>query len=176
FEPMGGVPQNIPGGEIYTALEKGTIDAAEWVGPYDDLKLGFYKVAKNYAYPGWWEGGPQLDLHINMKAWEALSAENKAIVEAASAYAHVDMQAKYDGKNAAALKQLVAQGAKLFPFPKDLMDAAFKEAMALYSEISAKNANWKKVYDDYSAFRRDANLWFRFTEATFDDFMQRQKL
>jgi TRAP-type mannitol/chloroaromatic compound transport system substrate-binding protein len=175
-ERIGGVPQNIPGGEIYQALEKGTIDAAEWVGPYDDQKLGFYKVAQNYAYPGWWEGGPQLDLYVNSKAYEGLSAENKAIIEAASAYAHVDMQAKYDGKNAQALKALVAGGAKLFPFPKDLMEAAFKESMALYSEIAGKNPNWKKVYDDYAAFRRDANLWFRFTEAGFDDFMQRQKL
>ena len=175
-ERIGGVPQNIPGGEIYQALEKGTIDAAEWVGPYDDQKLGFQKVAKNYAYPGWWEGGPQLDLHINTKAWEALSAENKAIVEAASAFAHLDMQAKYDGRNAAALKNLVAGGAKLFPFPKDLMDAAFKESMALYSEISARNPKWKKVYDDYSAFRKEANLWFRFTEARFDSYMQSAKL
>jgi TRAP-type mannitol/chloroaromatic compound transport system substrate-binding protein len=175
-ERIGGVPQNIPGGEIYQALEKGTIDAAEWVGPYDDQKLGFQKVAKNYAYPGWWEGGPQLDLHINTKAWEALSAENKAIVEAASAFAHLDMQAKYDGRNAAALKTLVAGGAKLFPFPKDLMDAAFKEAMALYSEISARNPKWKKVYDDFSAFRKEANLWFRFTEARFDSYMQSAKL
>ena len=86
------------------------------------------------------------------------------------------MQAKYDGKNAAALKNLVAGGAKLFPFPKDLMDAAFKEAMALYSEISAKNPKWKKVYDDYSAFRKEANLWFRFTEARFDSYMQSVKL
>jgi TRAP-type mannitol/chloroaromatic compound transport system substrate-binding protein len=175
-ERIGGVPQNIPGGEIYQALEKGTIDAAEWVGPYDDQKLGFVKVAKNYAYPGWWEGGPQLDLHINTKAWEALSAENKAIVEAASAYAHLDMQAKYDGKNAAALKTLVSQGAKLFPFPKPLMDEAFKQAMALYDEIGAKNPRWKKVYDDYSAFRKEANLWFRFTEARFDSYMQTAKL
>ena len=176
IERMGGVPQNIPGGEIYQALEKGTIDAAEWVGPYDDLKLGFFKVAQNYAYPGWWEGGPQLDLYVNSKAYDGLSAEYKAVIECAAAYAHTDMQAKYDGKNAAALKQLVAGGAKLFPFPKDLMDAAFKESMALYSEISAKNPNFKKVYEDYAKFRAEQNLWFRFTEATFDDFMQRQKL
>ncbi len=175
-ERIGGVPQNIPGGEIYQALEKGTIDAAEWVGPYDDQKLGFYKVAQNYAYPGWWEGGPQLDLFINDKAFAGLSAEYKAIIECASAYAHVDMQAKYDARNSSALKQLVAGGAKLFPFPKDLMEAAFKESMALYSEISAKNPRWKKVYDDYASFRRDANLWFQFTEANFDDFMQKQKL
>ena len=176
IERIGGVPQNIPGGEIYQALEKGTIDAAEWVGPYDDQKLGLYKVAPFYAYPGWWEGGPQLDLWVNSKAYEGLSSEYKAIIEAASAYAHVDMQAKYDGRNATSLKQLVAAGTKLFRFPKDLMDAAFKEAMALYSELSASNPHWKKVYEDYAAFRRDENLWFRFTEAGFDDFMQSQRL
>ena len=176
IERMGGVPQNIPGGEIYQALEKGTIDAAEWVGPYDDLKLGFNKVAPNYYYPGWWEGGPQLDIFINQKAYDGLTGEYKAIVESAAAYAHTEMQAKYDAKNPAALRQLVAGGTKLFRFPKDVMDTAFKESMALYSELSAKNASWKKIYEDYSAFRREQNLWFRFAEASFDDFMQAQKL
>ena len=176
LERIGGVPQNIPGGEIYQALEKGTIDAAEWVGPYDDLKLGFNKVAPNYYYPGWWEGGPQLDFFINNKAFEALSPEYKAIVEAAAAQAHSDMQAKYDARNPAALKQLVGAGTKLRPFPKDVMNAAFKEAMALYEELNAKNENWKKVYADYSKFRAEQNLWFRFTESTFDRFMQEQKL
>jgi TRAP-type mannitol/chloroaromatic compound transport system substrate-binding protein len=176
IERIGGVPQNIPGGEIYQALEKGTIDAAEWVGPYDDLKLGFNKVAPNYYYPGWWEGGPELDFFINNKAFEALSPENKAIVEAAAAQAHSDMQAKYDARNPAALKQLVGAGTKLRPFPKDVMNAAFKASMELYDELSAKNENWKKVYADYSKFRAEQNLWFRFTEATFDRFMQEQKL
>ena len=176
IERMGGVPQNIPGGEIYTALEKGTIDAAEWVGPYDDQKLGFGKVAPIYHYPGWWEGGPQLDLYINDKAFAGLSPENKAIVEAAAAYAHTNMQAKYDAKNPGALKQLVGQKVKVLPFPKDVMELAFKESMALYSEISAKNENWRKVYEDYDNFRREQNLWFRFTEARFDNFMQAQKL
>lgn len=176
LERMGGVPQNIPGGEIYSALEKGTIDAAEWVGPYDDQKLGFNKVAPNYYYPGWWEGGPQLDFYVNTKAYDSLSAEYKAILEAATHVAHVDMQAKYDAKNPGALKQLVGSGTKLFRFPKDVMDAAFKESMAIYGELSAKNANWKKVYEDMANFRRDQNLWFRFAEAGFDDFMQSQKL
>ncbi|MEZ5728445.1 MAG: TRAP transporter substrate-binding protein [Burkholderiaceae bacterium] len=175
-ERIGGVPQNIPGGEIYQALEKGTIDAAEWVGPYDDLKLGLYKVAPFYAFPGWWEGGPELDIFINRKAWDALNSEYKTMVEVAAGYAQIDMQAKYDARNPAALKQLVAGGTKLFRFPKDLMQAAFKEAMALYDELSTKNPNWKKVYADYSAFRRDQNLWFRFAEAGFDDFMQSQRL
>jgi TRAP-type mannitol/chloroaromatic compound transport system substrate-binding protein len=174
--PLGAVPQNIPGGEIYQALEKGTIDAAEWVGPYDDLKLGFSKVAPFYYYPGWWEGGPQLDFFINNKAFEALSAENKAIVESAAAYAHTFMQAKYDVLNPGALRELVGMKTQLRAYPTDVMNAAFKEAMALYSELSAKNENWKKIYADFSKFRADQNLWFRFTEATFDKFMQSQKL
>jgi TRAP-type mannitol/chloroaromatic compound transport system substrate-binding protein len=176
LERIGGVPQNIPGGEIYSALEKGTIDSAEWVGPYDDQKLGFFKVAPYYYYPGWWEGGPELDFFINDKAWNSLSVENKAILEAAASHAHVDMQAKYDYRNPTALKELVAKGAKLRPFSNDVLSAAFKAAMELYDELSGKNPDWKKVYADYSKYRADANLWFRFTEAKFDTFMQAQKL
>ena len=176
LERIGGVPQNIPGGEIYQALEKGTIDAAEWVGPYDDHKLGFNKVAPFYVYPGWWEGGPQLDFFINSKAYDGLSTEYKAAIECAASLAHIDMQAKYDARNPAALKQLVASGSKLVRFPKDVMEAAFKEANGLYSELSGTNPAWKKVYEDYNSFRRDQNLWFRFAEAGFDDFMQTQKL
>jgi len=176
MERIGAVPQNIPGGEIYQALEKGTIDAAEWVGPYDDEKLGFYKVAKNYAYPGFWEGGAQLEFYINNKAFDSLTPDYKAILESACTYAATGMQARYDARNPAALKKLVAAGAKLFPFPKDVMDAAFKASMGIYAELSNSNPAWKKVYSDYDNFRRDANLWFRFTEATFDSFMQRQKL
>ena len=176
FEKLGGIPQNIPGGEIYPALEKGTIDAAEWVGPYDDQKLGFNKVAPYYYYPGWWEGGPELDLFVNQKAWEALSPENKAIVESASAHAHVVMQARYDAVNPGALKQLVGSGTKLRPFPADMMNQAFKAAMELYAELNTKNPQWNKIYADFNKFRTDQNLWFRFTEATFDRFMQAQKL
>ncbi len=173
---MGGVPQNIPGGEIYQALEKGTIDATEWIGPYDDEKLGFFKEAKNYYYPGWWEGGAQLDFYINKKAYNDLPNEYKAMVEAAASHAHTTMQAMYDARNPAALKRLVANGVKVKALPKSVMDEAFKQAMALYSELSASNPNWKKVYTDYRNFQRDANLWFRFTEARFDSYMQSVKL
>jgi TRAP-type mannitol/chloroaromatic compound transport system substrate-binding protein len=176
IERLGAVPQNIPGGEIYQALEKGTIDAAEWVGPYDDQKLGFYKVAPHYHFPGWWEGGPQLDFFINQKAYDALSAEYKAMVEAAASHAHVEMQARYDARNPLALKQLVAAKAQLVQMPKTVMDAAFQASMAIYSELNEKNPAWKKVYADYSKFRADQNLWFRFTEATFDRYMQAAKL
>jgi TRAP-type mannitol/chloroaromatic compound transport system substrate-binding protein len=176
LERIGGVPQNIPGGEIYPALEKGTIDAVEWVGPYDDEKLGFYKVAKYYYYPGWWEGGPQLSLYVNAKAWDALPAEYKALVEAAATHAHVVMQARYDARNPAALKRLVAGGAQLRPMPRPVMEAAFKAAEALYAELSAKNPNWKKVYEDWAKFRADQVLWFRVAEREFDNFMSAQKL
>jgi TRAP-type mannitol/chloroaromatic compound transport system substrate-binding protein len=175
-ERMGVVSQSIPGGEVYQALEKGTIDAAEWIGPYDDQKLGFNKVAPYYYYPGWWEGGPQLDLYVNQKAYDALTPEYKAIVESAAAFAHTEMQAKYDARNPKALKELVGGKTKVLPFPKDIMEVSFKHSMELYAEVRAKNPNFKKVYDDYSTFRRDQNLWFRFTEMKFDSFMQAQKL
>jgi TRAP-type mannitol/chloroaromatic compound transport system substrate-binding protein len=176
LERIGGVPQNIPGGEAYPALEKGTIDSTEWVGPYDDEKLGFQKVAKYYYYPGWWEGGPQLSLYVNSKAWDALTPEYKAIVEAAASHAHVVMQARYDARNPAALKRLVAGGAVLKPMPRPIMEAAFKAAEEVYAELSAKNANWKKVFEDWSKFRADQVLWFRITEREFDNFMSAQKL
>ncbi len=173
---LGVVPQNIPGGEIYQSLEKGTIDAAEWVGPYDDQKLGFNKVAPFYYYPGFWEGGAQFDFYLNSKAYEGLSSEYKAVVESAAAYAHTDMQARYDARNPLALRALVGSGTKVLPFPKAVMEAAFTEAQALYSELGSSNPSWKKIYDDYAVFRKDQNLWFRFAEAGFDDFMQRAKL
>lgn len=176
IERLGGVPQNIPGGEIYQSLEKGTIDAAEWIGPYDDQKLGFHKVAPNYYFPGWWEGGLEIDLFVNEKIYNALSPEYKAIVEAASAFAHVNMQARYDAKNPVALKQLIGGGAKLRVFPSEVMNAAFSATMDLYSDISAKNPNWRKVYADYAKFRSEQVQWFRVAEAGFDRFMSSQKL
>lgn len=176
MQRLGVITQSMPAGEIYTSLEKGTIDAVEFVGPYDDLKLGFYKVAPHYYYPGWWEGGAATDLYVNIKAYEALPADYKAMIEAATALAHVKMQAIYDARNPIALKQLVAGGAKLHRFSKDIMDAAFKESMALYKELSAKNPRWKKVYEDYSKFLAEENMWLSFAESAFDTFMHAQKL
>ena len=175
LERLGAVPQNIPGGEVYTALERGTIDAAEWVGPYDDLRLGFHKVAPYYHYPGWWEGGAQGDLYVNIKAFDGLPAEFKAAIECAAAAAAVEVQARYDARNPAALQQLVAAGAHLVRFPKDVMEAAFTESLKLCSEIGARNQNWKRIYDDYARFRREQHLWFRFAEYEFDGFMQQHQ-
>jgi TRAP-type mannitol/chloroaromatic compound transport system substrate-binding protein len=168
---LGVVPQQIAGGDIYPALEKGTIDAAEWVGPYDDEKLGFYKVAKFYAYPGWWEGNAQIDLFINLKAWEALPPDYKAILEAACAEAHVDTLAKYDAANPAALKRLIGNGVKLMPFTNEILAACYKAANEVYAEISEKNAKFKKVYDSWSKFRDEQVQWFSVAENRFDNFM-----
>jgi TRAP-type mannitol/chloroaromatic compound transport system substrate-binding protein len=175
LERMGVVPQNIPGGDVYPALEKGTIDAAEWVGPYDDQKLGFHKVAPNYYYPGFWEGTAQVDFFINDKAFNSLSAEYKAIIQNAASHAHQMMIARYDARNPQALKQLVGSGAKLRPFPQDILLAAHSEAQALYKELSDTNPDWKKIYADYSKFANDSHMWFRFCEMPFDRFMQSLK-
>ena len=168
---LGVVPQNIPGGDVYPALEKGTIDAAEWVGPYDDEKLGFYKVAKYYYYPGWWEGGPNLDMLVNIKAWEALPKEYQAVLESACAAASISMLAKYDTLNPAALKRLVANGVTLRPFSNEIMAACYKAANQVYDEISAKNAKFKKIYDAMVKFRADQVQWFSIAENRYDNFM-----
>jgi TRAP-type mannitol/chloroaromatic compound transport system substrate-binding protein len=141
------------------------------VGPYDDEKLGFNKVAKYYYYPGWWEGGPASSLIIGQKHWDALPAEYKAILEAACGWATVEMMAKYDARNAAALKRLVAGGAILRPFNRQILEACYKAAEEWYAENNAKNPKFKKVHESWSRFRTDAVTWFRVTENTFDDFM-----
>jgi len=168
---VGVVPQQISGGDIYPALEKGTIDAAEWVGPYDDEKLGFNKVAKYYYYPGWWEGGPQLDLFVNIKQWEALPPEYKSVLESACAEANLDMLAKYDAVNPAALRRLVAQGVQLRPFSREILNACYAAANAVYAEEAEKNAKFKKIYEPWKKFREDQILWFRVAEQKFDNFM-----
>jgi TRAP-type mannitol/chloroaromatic compound transport system substrate-binding protein len=170
---LGLIPQQIAGGEIYPALEKGTIDAAEWVGPYDDQKLGFNKVAPNYYYPGWWEGGPQLSMFINIAKWNELPKAYQTALENACARAHTWMVSKYDAQNPKALRELVAAGTKLLPFPQPVMEACFNAANDLYAETSAKNAKFKKVFDQWKAFRGEQVLWFRVAEGTFDNFMFR---
>src|SRR3954468_412245 len=158
LQKLGGVPQQIAGGDIYPALEKGTLDACEWVGPYDDEKLGFYKVAPHYYSPGWWEGGPMLHNFINLDKWNALSPTYKSIVRTASSMANEWMQARYDAQNPAALKRLVAAGAQLRPFPQPVMDASLKAALDLYGEVSATNPGFKKVWEALLAFRNDQYL------------------
>jgi len=155
---LGVVPQQIVGGDIYPALEKGTIDAAEWVGPYDDEKLGFHEVAQVYHYPGWWEGGPMLHLLVNLDKWNALPKSYRAALFNAAAHANHWMMAEYDTQNPQALKRLLAAGALLRPFPTEVMQACYNAAEELYAELAAKNADFKKIHDSVMAFRNDAYL------------------
>jgi TRAP-type mannitol/chloroaromatic compound transport system substrate-binding protein len=168
---LGAVPQQIAAGDIYPALEKGTIDAAEWVGPYDDEKLGFYKVAPHYYYPGWWEGGSMLFSFINLDKWNALPKHYQAVLEQAAHYANTWCTAKYDLVNPAALRRLLAGGAKLHGFSPAIMEACFKAANELHSEISAENANFKKVLESMTAFTKNGYQWFQVAELGYDSFM-----
>ena len=172
---LGVVAQQIAGGDIYPALEKGTIDATEWVGPYDDEKLGFYKVAKFYYYPGWWEGGTTNHLQINLAKWNSLPKNYQSIVRAAATAANVEQLARYDARNPAALKRLVASGTQLRPFSQAVMEACLKAANEVNAETSATNADYKKVLASQNAFRADAYLWWQVAEYGYDTFMIRNR-
>ncbi|MHB1198002.1 MAG: TRAP transporter substrate-binding protein [Polaromonas sp.] len=173
---LGVVPQNMAAGDVYQALEKGTLDAVEFVGPYDDEKLGFNKVAPYYYYPGWWEGGAELGFFINTKAYAALTPEFQAIVNAATDVAARDMTAKYDAVNPIALKRLVGQKTQLKAFSKEIMDAGFKASMEVFAEHEANSPEFKRIHQDMRAFQRDQLLWDRFSEFRFNNYMAGVKL
>jgi len=170
---LGLVAQQLAGGDIYPALEKGTIDAAEWVGPYDDEKLGFYKVAKYYYYPGWWEGGTTNHLLINLQKWNELPKAYKAIITAAAGAANVMEQANYDKRNPEALKRLLSNGVQLRPFTQEVMEACLKASNEVNAEESAKNPNYKKVVENMEAFRAQEYFWWQVAEYGFDTFQIR---
>jgi TRAP-type mannitol/chloroaromatic compound transport system substrate-binding protein len=172
---LGVVPQQISPGDIYPALERGTIDAVEFVGPYDDEKLGFQKVAKYYYYPGWWEGGAMLHLVVNQGKWNELPKHYQAIVSQACEAANNWMLAKYDAVNPPALRRLVANGAELKPFPLPVMEAALKAANEYYAETAAKNADFKRALDSMVAFRGENLLWWQIAEYSYDTFMVRTR-
>ena len=172
---LGVVAQQIPAGEIYPALEKGTIDGAEWVGPYDDEKLGLQKVAPFYHYPGWWEGGTMVHHFINIERWNQLPPSYKSLLRTASDMANVWMTAKYDAVNPAALKRLVAGGAQLKPFPPAVMDACLKASLEVYQEVAAANPDFKKIWENIWAFRNDHYLWWQVSEYTYDTFLIRTR-
>lgn len=173
---LGAVPQSIAGSDVYPALERGVIDAAEWVGPYDDEKLGFVQVAPHYYFPGWWEGGPNLSFLVNLKAWEKLPPPYQNAFEAVAAEANSMMLAQYDADNPSALARLIQQGAKLHAFPWDLMEAAYRIAIELYEEEAGWNPAFKAVYEPWKRFRSDAFSWFRLAETTYSNFIYGQRL
>jgi TRAP-type mannitol/chloroaromatic compound transport system substrate-binding protein len=172
LQKLGVVPQQLAGGEVYPALERGTIDAAEFTSPMDDEKLGLGKVAKFYYYPGFWDYGALTNLFINKRKYDELPASYKAIVSCASAEASRAMLMKYDSGNTEPMRRMAAAGMELKPFSREIMDAAYKASQDLYDELSAKSAHFKRVYENWSKFRTEAHLWFSINETRMDLFMQ----
>jgi TRAP-type mannitol/chloroaromatic compound transport system substrate-binding protein len=172
---LGVVPQQLAAPDIYPALEKGTLDAAEWVGPYDDEKLGLAKVAKYYYYPGWWEGCGQAHNIINLASWNRLPKHYQAAIITASGDAWSWVLGRYDNLNPRALKQLVAGGALLRGFPQDVMEGCYKAANDTYAELSKTNVLFKKMYDSLVPFRTDSYSWLQVAEGSFDNFMIRMR-
>jgi TRAP-type mannitol/chloroaromatic compound transport system substrate-binding protein len=172
---VGVTPQQIAGSDVYPALEKGTIDATEFVGPYDDLKLGFYKVAPYYYYPAWWEGGPTVHAFFNLDKFNALPESYQRILTDACAAANARMLARYDASNAHALRELVAGGAQPRAFTTDTLDNRPQAAKDTYAELTAKNEWFKKLYDSQQAFKQDAYLWSQIAEYSFDTYQMIQQ-
>jgi TRAP-type mannitol/chloroaromatic compound transport system substrate-binding protein len=175
IEKLGGVPQQIAGGDLYSALEKGTIDAAEWVGPHDDEKLGLNRVAKYYYYPAWWEGASALHFFINTAKWNSLPKAYQAMVTAAAGLANVEMLARYDARNPVALRNLRSAGAELRPFTEATMSACLKASNEVNAEAAAANADFKKVYESMINFRNAEYLWWQVGEFSYDNFMIRSR-
>mgnify|MGYP004521312665 CR=1 FL=1 len=161
---LGVVPQQIAGGDIYPALERGVIDAAEWVGPHDDEKLGFNRVAPFYYYPGFWEASPSTDLLVNLRAWEALPATFKAVLDAACAEAWHWVVGRYDAQNPAALRRLIAAGTQPRAFPREVLLAAHRASQELYAELGAANPRFRAIHEGWDRYRQDQQSWFRVAE------------
>ena len=173
---LGAVPQNIAGGDIYPSLERGVIDAAEWIGPYDDEKLGFYKIAKHYYTPGWWEPSSQFSFFVNAEQWSKLPASFQQAFEVAAAEVNLNMMAEYDAKNPMALKRLIAAGVTLHRYPVDLMKAAQKAAFEFYEEEAIKNPAFRKIYTQWRKSREDSQAWFSIAEQSYDSFASANKV
>ena len=172
---LGVVPQQLAPGDVYPALERGALDAAEFVGPYDDEKLGFLRVAKYYYAPGWWEGGAMLHLIVNKQKLEELPAHYRGILANACEAAHNWMLAKYDAVNGPALRRMVEKGAELRVFPTPVLEAALKASNETYAELSAKNADFKRAWESLQAYRQDVLPWWQLNEYAFDTFMVRTR-
>ncbi|MBE7554080.1 MAG: twin-arginine translocation signal domain-containing protein [Anaerolineales bacterium] len=168
---LGVTVQTLPGGEIFQALQTGAIDAAEWVGPYDDEKLGLQKATGFYYYPGWWEPGPTLEVQINLAEWEALPELYKAAVETAAYQANMVMLARYDARNNEALTRLVDGGVVLTPYSDEIMTAAEEASFALYEELGAQDADFKMVYDEWIKFREGIYAWHDINEGGVSRFI-----
>ena len=160
FAKLGAVPQQIAGGEIYPAMERGTLDACEWVSAYDDEKLGFNKVAKYYYTPGVMEVEANNVLMVNKAAWASLPPRYQAILKYAGFYAMTDMLASYDAKNAPAIARLVASGTQLSVLPEDVIRALRVATESVLDEEAAQSPQFKKILTNWRQFRAEQHRWF----------------
>lgn len=174
MDRLGATVQVLAGGEIFQALQTGAVDAAEWVGPYDDLKLGLNNAARFYYAPGWWEPSPTLEVQINLAEWDKLPQVYQEILKTAAYEANMTMTARYDARNAAALKEIVAGGTQLRTFSEEIMLAAREASFSLYDDLAQSDADFKTVYDQWNAFRLEVQEWHSFIETTYANFIAKQ--
>ncbi len=168
---LGVTVQVLPGGEIFQALQTGAIDAAEWVGPYDDQKLGLNQVAEFYYYPGWWEPGPTLEVEVNLDEWNKLPKEYQEFVKVASHEANTIMLARYDARNNQALGELITGGSKLRAYSPEILDAAETAAFTIYEDFASKDADFKAIYEPWKAFRDRIYSWHKTNQSAFEQFV-----
>jgi TRAP-type mannitol/chloroaromatic compound transport system substrate-binding protein len=175
MDQLGTTVHVLAGGDIYPALERGAIDATEWVGPYDDEELGFHRVARYYYYPGWWEPGPSLSLYVNREAWDSLPSAYQSAIETASAEANVRTMANYDAKNPPALQRLLDSGVEMRPFPDDFMQAAERISFEIMEADAASDATYRKIYEAFKAWRAASYQWFNTAEMAYATFAFNQQ-
>jgi TRAP-type mannitol/chloroaromatic compound transport system substrate-binding protein len=169
---LGATVQVVPGGEIFAALQTGAIDAAEWVGPYDDEILGLNKVAQFYYFPGWWEPGPTLEVEINLDEWNNLPVEYQEIVRTAAYEANLTMLSRYEARNGAALQRLLDSGTQLRQYSEEILNAAYDAAMSLYDEFAATDADFAAIYEQWNAFRASVSGWSNLNEFAFNQYIK----
>jgi TRAP-type mannitol/chloroaromatic compound transport system substrate-binding protein len=172
---LGVVAQQIAAGDVYPALERGTIDAAEWVGPYDDEKLGLQKIAPYYYYPGRWEGQAMTHYFFNLDKWNALTPTYQSILRGAASQSNEWMMAKYDAVNPPALRRLLAGGTQLRAFSPAIMDACLTATLEVCAEISTRNADFKRAYESVLRFRNEQYLWWHVAEYSYDSYLIRTR-
>lgn len=162
--------QVLAAGEIFQALQTGAVDAAEWVGPYDDQKLGLNTVAQYYYRPGWWEPGSSLEVNVNLDEWKKLPELYQVAIQSAAAYANLVMLSRYEAANDAALAELIASGTQLREYSPEIMSAAYAEWQNLAEEFSAQDSDFKAIYEQWNAFRSTISNWNKTNEFAFTSF------
>jgi TRAP-type mannitol/chloroaromatic compound transport system substrate-binding protein len=168
--------QILLGEQIVDALVRGELDAAEWVGPYEDEQLGLHKIAPYYYYPGWWEPGTTREVQVSLKQWQRLPKDYQAIFRAAATEANMRLLAQYDAVNGSALKRLVLGGTKLEAYSEEILKAAHRATFDWYEEQSQANSQFRDIYQQWLSFRREAYDWNRINELSFADFVGRSPI